>query len=186
MSTPRVRIWFYSDPHVDHQRLVQGGDGKPPARPQFKSADELAEYFVQEHNKLVRPQDHSYCLGDFAMGKEGVERWAPRLNGHRRLILGNHDVHELKFYLQFFGKVCAMREFDGMIFTHIPIAPWSATRWRANVHGHCHNARPLFYSAANPDVEGFQEPARYINLSVENTGYRPVSLEQISQWSHQR
>lgn len=178
-----MTLWFYSDPHLDHESLVRGSASHPvPPRKGFDSADQLAEAFVEAHNKLVKPSDHSYCLGDFTMGKEAIARWAPRLNGHRRIILGNHDIHEMKLYQAVFGKVCALREFAGMVFTHIPIAPWSMNRWRANVHGHCHDKKPLCYTASNPDEQGFVKSAQYINISLENINYRPVSLEQIESW----
>jgi len=172
-------IWFFSDPHFGHDALVQGHDDKPR---EFASVEEMGERIVANHNAVVRDHDHWYCLGDVAMKPEFVELWLPRLNGHGRIILGNHDKEEARFYLRFVNKVMAYRIFDEMIFSHIPIAPWSM-RWRANVHGHCHLAKPLFYTATNPDVLGWQRPARYINLSAEHVGYRPVSLEQIAAWS---
>lgn len=177
-----MTLWFYSDPHVDHDSLVKGSEKHPvPARGKFKDARECWEQFVEAHNRLVKPQDHTYCLGDFAFDKRNIVPYAKMLNGHRRIILGNHDVHEMKLYAEAFGKVCAMREFAGMLFTHIPIAPWSM-RWRANVHGHSHESKPLFYTGSNPFAEGFVKSAQYVNISLENIHYRPVSLEQIEQW----
>lgn len=178
-----MTLWFYSDPHLDHESLVRGSVSHPvPARKGWDTAEQMAEQFVEAHNALVKPSDHSYCLGDFTMGKEAILKWAKRLNGHRRIILGNHDVHAMKLYQEAFGKVCAMREFAGMLFTHIPIAPWSLGRWRANVHGHCHEKKPLFYQTGNPDIMGFSKPVQYVNISLENIHYRPVSLEQIEEW----
>jgi len=178
-----MTLWFYSDPHGDHESLVRGSVKHPvPARKGYDSAAQMWEAFVEAHNKVVKPSDHSYCLGDFTMGKELIVPYAKMLNGHRRIILGNHDVHPMKLYQEAFGKVCAMREFAGMMFTHLPIAPWSAGRWRANVHGHCHDAKPLFYTASNPDQYGFVKSVQYINISLENIHYRPISLEQIESW----
>ena len=176
-------IWFFSDPHYDHVSLVSGSANHPePARGRFRTADEMGEFMVEQHNALVRPRDHYYCLGDFSMDVKALARWAPRLHGHGRIILGNHDLAKAQLYLQFFKKVMAYREFDGMLFSHIPIAPWSM-RWRANVHGHCHEAKPLFYEVSDPDLVGFGRRVRYINISMERIHYRPVSLEQISKWS---
>ena len=173
--------WFSSDPHFDHVNLVQNTLDKPSSRPQFSSVQEMGAFIVNEHNKIVKPHDRWYCLGDVAMADLSIE-WVLRMNGDRFLIMGNHDVHGADRYLECFTDVMAFKEFDGMMFTHAPIAPWSH-RWRVNVHGHCHRARPLFYSAADPTVQGFSKALNYINISMEHTGYRPVSLEQISMWS---
>lgn len=181
-----MTIWFYSDPHFDHRSLVEGGTERHPvgARPDFKTVEEMNEALVERHNATVRPSDHVYCLGDFVMNKESLVKWASRLHGHKRIILGNHDLEKVELYLAAgFKKVMACRVLDDMLFTHFPIAPWSASRYRANVHGHCHVAKPLFYTAPNPDATGFLRAVRYINLSVEHTDYRPVSLETIAAWS---
>lgn len=178
-----MTLWFWSDPHCDHESLVKGSSNHPkPARGQFKDARDMWEQFVEAHNRLVRPSDHSYCLGDFCFNKDNIVPYAKMLHGHLRIIPGNHDVHPMKLYQQAFGKVCAMREFAGMIFTHLPVAPWSAARWRANVHGHCHDSAPLFYSVDNPFQHGFVKRVQYVNISLENIHYRPITLEQIEQW----
>lgn len=174
-----MTIWFWSDPHFDHAKLATGLADSP--RP-FTTQAEMAQVLIERHNQFVKPSDHVYCLGDFCMNSKNVEQYAKQLHGHQRLILGNHEGQNIKDYLPWFKKILAFREFDGMMFTHAPIAPWSQ-RWRANVHGHCHKAKPLLYTAVNPDVDGHLKPSAYINISVENTGYRPVSLEEISAWS---
>jgi len=176
-----MTLWFSSDLHFDHANLVTNRPDKPASRPQFGSVQEMGEFIVNEHNKIVKPNDYWYCLGDVAMAKHSVE-WVKRMNGHRRLVMGNHDVHGHELYLECFEKIMAFREFDGMMFTHAPVAPWSH-RWTVNVHGHCHRARPLFYSAADPTIQGFSKALNYINLSMEHTGYRPVTLEQIKMWA---
>ena len=53
-----------------------------------------------------------------------------------------------------------------MIFTHIPIHPESVKKGWWNIHGHTHYQ----------DVVG-----RYINISVERTGYTPVTINQIKE-----
>jgi calcineurin-like phosphoesterase family protein len=177
-----MTLWFYSDPHFGHVSLVKGSVNHPVPARQFSSVEEMGEMLVQRHNALVKPSDHVYCLGDFAMSKTEVARWAPRLHGHKRIILGNHDVHGEKFYGEYFDKVCAMREFADMIFTHIPLAPWSVARWKANVHGHCHEKKDLVYTVPVPGEMGFIRTVKYVNISVENTNYQPVTLEQIVSW----
>lgn len=174
------QLWFIADPHFDHASLVHGSNHGDPARP-FLSVAAMNEAIVANFNDRVRPRDHWYLLGDVAMHSDACD-WLLKLNGHGRLILGNHDREAVTFYLRFVKKVMAYREFDGMLFSHIAVAPWSH-RWTANVHGHSHGTKPLFYDVTNPDLVGFGRRARYINISLENTQYRPVPLEDLSKWS---
>lgn len=175
-----MTLWFYSDPHFGQDMSKFEHDGaklRPMAQP------EMDELIFDNYRALVKPQDHVYCLGDFAMSKEHAARAAARLHGHKRLILGNHDIHGAKFYLSLgFKKVVSERVFEDLLFTHRPVAPWS-TGGRINVHGHCHKSRPMFYTASNPEVVGYQKPERYINISMEWTNYRLVSLEMIREWA---
>lgn len=181
LNAPK-QIWFFSDPHFNHASLVHGSmKHATPGRPEFVSVEQMNECILDNCNAVIRPNDHWYCMGDVAMHREGV-KFLERINGHGRLILGNHDLEKVEFYRQYVKKIYAMREFDGMMFTHIPIAPWSM-RWRTNVHGHCHLAKPLFYSVSDPEMVGFGKKVAYVNLSMEHTKYRPVPLDEISKWS---
>jgi calcineurin-like phosphoesterase family protein len=49
--------------------------------------------------------------------------------------------------------------------THIPVHPSQFPRFRANIHGHLHHK-----VIADP---------RYINVSVERTGLRPVLIDAL-------
>jgi len=174
-----MTIWFYSDPHFGQDFTKFGNSTRPPA-------EELDELMIERHNAIVKPQDHVYCLGDFAMRKEVVERIAPRLHGHKRLILGNHDIFDAQFYLKCgFKRLCAVRKFDNIPiwFTHFPIHPGSFGLQIANVHGHVHEGKPLFWESADPEARGFVRRSRYINVCVERINYTPVSLETITQWA---
>jgi calcineurin-like phosphoesterase family protein len=161
-------------------------DGSP-AR-DFPSVEEMDETIIQRFNERVKPGDHAYCLGDVAMHKNLMDQIMPRLNGIHRLIRGNHDIFKTAAYLRWFKEIHGTRKFGTLLFSHYPIAPWSFGRWmKANVHGHVHHSLPLLYTAANPlrsTIEGNSDrlELQYINLSIEQTDYRPVSLEEINSW----
>lgn len=173
MAPEAMTIWFYSDPHFG-----QNCSSWEPPRP-FASVEEMDETIIEKHNALVKPADHVYCLGDFAMSRQSIERCAPRLNGKKRLILGNHDVFPLAFYEGLGFTVMGSRRFENVPiwFSHFPIAPWSFGIQVANVHGHSHGKKPLVYTVAQG--EGFVRSKIYVNLSLENTHYQPVSLEAL-------
>jgi calcineurin-like phosphoesterase family protein len=154
-----VTIWFTSDTHFGHENII-GYCGRP-----FSCAAEMDETLVERWNAVVKPSDHVYHLGDVAMRRPQLQI-VKRLNGHKRLIFGNHDIFDYKDYVAVgFKKLMALRVLDGILFSHIPIHEASLGRFRANVHGHTHE---------KPDYG-----PRYLNLCVERTAYAPVSLESL-------
>jgi calcineurin-like phosphoesterase family protein len=184
-----ANIFFGSDPHFGHanmmkfivhaldcpKRLPGLNEGAteascdcPKMRP-FASVEEMDEFMVQEHNKIVRPPDKFYCLGDVAIGKNHIKTIG-RLNGHKRLVRGNHDIFPDKYYTPFFESIYGSRVFEDMILTHIPIHPESLKQKWTNVHGHVHNNVPALHFGV-----------KYLNISVEVTDYRPLAIEEVRQ-----
>lgn len=184
--TAPKQIWFFSDPHFGHASLIFGSANHRDKCRHFPSVGAMGQLIVDNINAVVRPTDHLYWLGDLTMNGDELE-WLKQINcRHQRMLFGNHDNEKLQRYIDAgIKKFHAFREFDSIMFSHMPIAPWSM-RWKANVHGHCHLAKPLFYTEVNPNApEGFQRPLRYINISCEHTQYRPVPLEEIQRWAVQ-
>lgn len=186
-----MTIFTSSDHHFFHRNLI--ADGKIAIRGQFDSMDAMHEHIVERHNSVVRPNDKVYFLGDVCLDqpkKNAVDpdswpRFVPlktlitRMHGQKRLILGNHDHLPWMWYYELgFEKVLAMRKLAGdVLFTHVPVHPSQFYRWRGNVHGHTHehnvqHEEPL----TTPDYD-----TRYINVSLENINYTPISLEDILQ-----
>ena len=170
-----MTIFFTSDTHFDHANILtfQRADGTP-LRP-FANVDEMNETLIARWNEVVRPSDHIYHLGDVTMARgkatTHIDQIMRRLNGHKRICLGNHDQLASRWYFEHFEKVKAYNVLDGLLFTHIPIHPESLGRFRANVHGHLH-ANRVMASPHHPDQ-------RYLSVCVEHTDYRPVSLEEL-------
>jgi calcineurin-like phosphoesterase family protein len=124
----------------------------------------MNETIVSRWNELVRPRDHGYLIGDVAMKKSHLSI-LDRLNGHLRLVGGNHDIFTVADYRKYFNKIYGVRVFDDLLITHVPVHPTClGKRFIVNVHGHIH-ARRL--------------PGPYIGISVEQTDYRPLSLEDL-------
>lgn len=155
-----MTLWLISDTHFSHENIITYC-GRP-----FANAQEMDEQIVTNWNKVVKPSDHVYHLGDVTLKKQHLEI-VGRLNGKKRLLLGNHDIFEVKDYLKAgFQKVMAYRVLDGCLLSHIPVHPFSMGRFRANIHGHMHQH------------EGYGPP--YINVSVERIGYAPIALEEVT------
>ena len=162
-------IWLTSDTHFFHENII-----KYCGRP-FSCAEEMNEVLVQNWNKVVKPGDKVYHLGDVWMGKASHgERSAlmNRLNGKKRLIVGNHDDIPYLSSGAWFEKVLMWRVFRefNMVLTHVPIHQDSiqeriVLNGGVNVHGHTHN---------NGSPKG-----PYKCVCVELTNYTPVHIEEV-------
>ena len=149
----------------------------------FTSAQEMDETMILRWNTAVRPQDKVYHLGDVTMDPARYLRLISRLNGHKRLILGNHDSGTVQEYLAAgFQKIYGCRVLDQILFTHIPVHPSALGRFKANVHGHVHEKpSPEPVVRVKNDDPGRTSLVPYINVSVEVTEYRPITFEEVRQ-----
>lgn len=176
-------IFFWSDPHFHHTRIIE------LAKRPFTTAEEMEDELVRRHNSVVKPGDSSYCLGDFSILRKKREypevvRVGKRLNGDLRLILGNHDHCPVTVYLEAgFEKIYGVwGGIDHLLLSHIPIHPTDMGRFRACLHGHIHgHASPPPVVGRPPEFEEQDQLVRpYLNMSVENINYTPVSLDEIN------
>jgi calcineurin-like phosphoesterase family protein len=165
-------LWVISDTHFNHENILHFTDHNGDRIRPFDSVKEMNEVLVNRWNSVVKPGDIVYHLGDVFLGpQEDFKALWPRLNGSKRLVVGNHD--NLKFLVPggFFKKVTMWRQMTdfGLLLTHVPIHSSAlSTRSRKgllNVHGHIH---------AHPAPEG-----DYHCVCVEQTNYTPVNLEEI-------
>lgn len=170
-----MRIWVTSDTHFCHANILTftRTDGRP-LRP-FAHVREMDECLIANWNDVVQPADHVYHLGDVTMlrgaARQQVEPILSRLHGHKRLLLGNHDLNEVEWYARWFKKIMSYRVFDHTLLSHIPIHAESMGRFRGNLHGHTH-ANLVMASPHHPDP-------RYVNACVEQTHYAPVLLDAL-------
>lgn len=170
-----MNLWFISDTHWGHENIYRvpfrDASGNP-IRP-FSSAEEADNVMIERWNAVVKPSDHIYHLGDVVIKHRSHLGILKKLNGHKRLVRGNHDIFKTASYLEFFDEIYGVRVIDGMIFTHIPLHPASLGRFKLNVHGHLHTGQVTL-----PDNNLELDP-RYLNISVEHTNFAPISLDQI-------
>lgn len=163
-----MTVWFTSDSHFGHANIIKYAN-----RP-FASAEEMDEAMVERWNEVVKIQDHVWHLGDVSMTKSALET-VTRLNGKKRLLFGNHDVYDINAYRAVgFQKFGSVRRFNGIIFSHYPLHEGSlfTPSVLGNAHGHIHQ-----HPAPTP---------RHLNISVEQTGYAPISLEEVTARVKQR
>jgi len=166
--------FIISDQHYGHANALtfKKSDGSPLR--DFSSAEEMNEHMIHCHNSVVRPQDKVIFLGDVAINKKYLEILR-RLNGKKKLIMGNHDIFELKYYAEHFYEMKAYRVFDKHIMSHIPVHKASIGRFVANVHGHTHSENVLL-------EDGTVDP-HYIAMCVEqpHVNYTPVPWYRVKE-----
>lgn len=167
-------IWVISDTHFNHQNILtfKDSDGNP-VRP-FSSVEEMNETMIDRWNAVVKPSDKVYHLGDVFFGsKDWIEANWSRLNGRKRLIVGNHDNIPYIVQQRMFEKVEMWRMFPefNLLFTHVPVSTSTLGERRfkgipmTNVHGHIHS---------NPSPEG-----TYRCVCVEQIDYRPINIDEL-------
>ncbi len=155
------QIFVISDPHFGHHNVINFGE-----RP-FKDVEEMEENIVELWNLTVGKRDVVLVLGDWGWGTRSL-KIADRVNGYKRLVLGNHDMSQPGQLGKYFNSVHGSLQKDDILFTHIPIMMDKYHQYDWVVHGHIHD------SAQNiPDD-------RYYNANMDALGYYgPISLDEI-------
>jgi len=159
-----MTIWLISDTHFSHANILKfvGIDGNR-IRSQFNSVKDMDDFMCSQWADKVKPEDHVWHLGDVTMGSHlGMIKGLP---GHKRLLLGNHDRLKMTEYMAAgFQKIQTIRRFDEVICSHYPLHPSSISgKLIGNIHGHIH--------------QNVIDDPRYLNVSVERTGYAPIALD---------
>ncbi len=152
-------IYFIADMHFGDERILRY-ENRP-----FADACQMTEEMVSLWNETIGSDDEVYVVGD--VGDDAVVK---HLNGIKYLIKGNHDVKSNEEY-----RRCGFTEvydhpiiLDGFwILSHEPLYVNENMPY-ANIFGHVHNS-PLYRTFSR----------QHYCVSVERTGYRPVSFDKI-------
>jgi len=156
---------FYvtSDLHLFHRNIIEYCD-----RP-FKSVEEMNAVLFANWNRTVSNEDVIFFLGDFIFGrKTNAKKIWEALNGEKYFLHGNHDKRLGKFSEDVLTTNCRQnitvryREKD-IVLSHFPLPDYHGD---ILLYGHVHNN-------GDPDVRcGF-------NVSIENTRYKPIHIDEI-------
>lgn len=156
------RIFVISDTHFGHKRICEY---EPVMRP-FATIEEHDEELVYRWNNTVKKNDTVWHLGDVLFSENSFDI-LKRLNGIKKLVMGNHDNYPIERYKEHFSHIYGSIKLRECIFTHIPIHPLQFYRFKANIHGHTHSV--------------VIEDPRYINVSVECQNLTPLLLDTVMQ-----
>jgi calcineurin-like phosphoesterase family protein len=150
------RVFVISDLHFGHRNMaIKRG---------FVDEAEHDEFIINNWNKVISKKDTVWILGDITMEKTSPYHLLDRLNGYKKVVLGNHDMPpHVPELLKHVNSVCGMIKYKGYILSHCPIHPYEVNRFKGNIHGHVH--------------ENTLDDPRYKNVSCEAVNYTPILLE---------
>jgi calcineurin-like phosphoesterase family protein len=161
-------MWFTSDTHYGHTNIIRYC-GRP-----FTSTKEMDEAMVERWNKVVKPSDFVYHLGDLIMGQRIGERATAlraRLNGKITLVLGNHDRGIKVYHDAGFDAVVRWRRLwldAGLVWMrhHPPQRPMDEhAEYRLMLCGHVH--------------EKWKQKGKLVNVGVDQWDFTPVHLDTL-------
>ncbi len=161
---PKERIWFVADPHFfmgeEYLRVFE--------RP-FESVEAMHRQMLEEWNRCVGEDDLVFVLGDVFMTRDATRFSMLReFHGRKVLVMGNHDENPMEDYLNAFDFVAPSPIYlDFMLLSHEPLFNNGNVPF-FNIYGHVHN-----------DVNYRDCTESSCCVSVERTGYRPISLADI-------
>lgn len=171
-------IYMCADWHFNHNKdFIYKSRG-------FSSVEEMNKALVYNHNKIVRPDDDVYVLGDLMLGADaaaGIDL-IKQLNGDLHIVYGNHDTERKKefykklpnfvegadaltlkykgyhFYLSHYPSVTSNLDYDKPLKQRL-----------LNICGHSHTNNPW-----NDTDKGY---IYHVEMDAQNN--TPISLENI-------
>ena len=179
-------IFFISDTHFGHENMLHFTNYNGERMRPFDSIEELDELMIENWNKMVKPSDKIYHLGDVVYHCGNRDQIMSRLNGDKVLIKGNHDRDQLGWYMKYFRDIRSTCHIDGnYLLSHFPIHPDSKGRFVRGLHGHIH-AQTVMKVYPVLDMEGYAKLERepdpwYRNCCVEVNNYSPIPFEVIKE-----
>lgn len=170
--------FFTSDTHFNHANIIKFCN-----RP-FKDVEQMNDVMIANWNSVIGKDDTVFHLGDFCLG--GAAEWTKildRLNGKIYLIMGNHDLKNIRqgFISRFEHVAMQMRIEIGkkrIYLCHYPFlcveGSYKDDVWQ--LFGHVHTRR----SNSGIDAGRLQYlyPTQY-DVGVDNNNFTPVSFGQV-------
>lgn len=164
----KSKIYIIADTHFGDNN-IRIYENRP-----FPDTDEMDREMIRRWNETVGPEDHVYHLGDFcAQGEDRSRELLSMLNGHKYLVIGNHDLsltpqrwRKIGFE-ECYDLPVILKDF--FILSHYPLYV-NRNMPYANLYGHVHDS-PSYQSVSS----------RSACVSVERTGYAPILLEELRQ-----
>ena len=171
------KVYFTSDTHFYHSNII--GFCKRP----FKNVEDMNETLIENWNRIVSQDDIVFHLGDFCL--EGSHEWTKilnRLNGKIYLILGNHDLKNIRQGYTSRFELTSMQmhiEVDKqkIYLNHCPLLCYGGAygnTWQ--LFGHVHTSK--YNTGKDASRLDMLFPTQY-DVGVDNNDFTPVSFELV-------
>ena len=167
--------FYISDPHFFHENIIHLCH-----RP-FRDVEEMNNVMADNWNRVVGPDDDVYIVGDFGYKATSQEliKMIKSLNGHKHLIMGNHDRKALNDpeYRACYEDISDIKEVvdNGVriVLCHYPIVEWN-NFYRESWHffGHIHNANSMAQSI-------MANIPKAVNIGAEYLDYTPRTAKYL-------
>ena len=191
--------WFTSDTHLLHAGIMKH---EPEMRGVFEDVHDMTAEVIYQHNRLVKPSDVVYFLGDVALGP--IAESLPMIgmmNGRKFLIPGNHDrVHPLMHknkpaqverwdieYSKVFRAILPLNYMTTL--SHDPRARilMSHFPYEGDSHGEDRHVQYRPIDNGLPLVHGHVHSAwrirgRQMNVGIDANNLMPTHEDEICEW----
>lgn len=159
------KVFFIADTHFGHEAIINY-ENRP-----FENIDDMTEKLINNWNNVVSYEDIVFLLGDFSEYEKDLNiSICNRLNGHKSLIIGNHDTESEKYYydcgFENVSKYPIIYE-NFWILSHEPMYINSNMPY-ANIFGHVHGS-PLYIDCSKQSY----------CVSAERIDYTPIEFSDI-------
>lgn len=182
---PNRNVYVISDHHFDHKNIINLTRGDLfDSNNIDESIQSMNEHIIEEHNKVVGPDDIVLMLGDFSFKRsnEQLSSFISRLNGHKFLVLGNHDnTDRIDIYLRsgFEDVFLYPVEFNGDYYSHYPLNASVSSKERPNTVLYNLLCKEFRDSVSSTNYHGHQHilvnnGERERNVTCEQLSYKPL------------
>ena len=160
-----MATFYTADTHFCHSNAIKFGK-----RP-YQSVDEMNAGLIANWNGRISPRDDIWVLGDFAYRNTAgqIAHIFAKLNGHKRLIIGNHDNREVLVLPWVEAPVLMADVIDNgekVVLCHYPMRDWN-NMYRGSYHlyGHCHG--------------GIEDYSKCADVGVDRWNWLPVTFPEV-------
>lgn len=168
-----AQVRFIADLHFGHVNMAK--------KRGFATVEEHDEFIIAQWNSVVHKQDQTWILGDVTMESAKSYPLLDRLNGRKKVVLGNHDMpRDIPELLKYVHSVSGLTRYKGIWLSHCPVHPMELEyRVPRVIHGHIHEnivMKQITFMGFNLYK---QIDRRYHGVSCEQVDYTPKTLEQL-------
>lgn len=160
-------VFFIADTHFGDKDILRY-ENRP-----FNNVGEMDKVIIDNWNSVISNDDTCFIVGDYSFyGRNKTIEITQGLNGHKCLILGNHDNENEEFYMDCGFEMVSRYPIvydDFWIVSHKPVYINENMPY-ANIFGHVHK---------NPIYSDYS--SRSFCVCSDRINFTPVNFEKIKE-----